>query len=105
MVKEQINASTITNMSHSIKPTIDSEVFNINYGLETFTISRRIVLQCLDSYYDVRQKQNEEIQNKLDELFFNKNNKLLYLPHFYKKLLSDNPDKKFPELNCLLQQY
>ncbi len=74
MVKEQINASTITNMSHSIKPTIDSEVFNINYGLETFTISRRIVLQCLDSYYDVRQKQNEEIQNKLDELFFNKNN-------------------------------
>lgn len=74
MIKEQINASTITNMSHNIKVTIDTEVFNINYGLNTFIVFRLNVLKCLDSYYEIRQGQNSEIYNKLDVLFFNKSN-------------------------------
>lgn len=74
MLKEQINASTITNMSHNVKPTIDQEIIIVNYGLANYTVFRMQVLNCLNTYFNIRQKQDSNIHNTIDEFFFNKSN-------------------------------
>jgi hypothetical protein len=61
-------------MSHNVKPTIDQEIIIVNYGLANYTVFRIQVFNCLNTYFNIRQKQDSIIHNTIDEFFFNKSN-------------------------------
>lgn len=83
----------------SILPTSHLELSSTNEPGDilplVYKFHNETVEMNMDDAYNVS---NLLFMNDHSELqaVLNKNNKLLYLPHFYKKLLSDNPDKKFP---------
>lgn len=80
----------------SILPTSHLELSSTNEPGDilplVYKFHNETVEMNMDDAYNVS---NLLFMNELQAVL-NKNNKLLYLPHFYKKLLSDNPDKKFP---------
>lgn len=77
MIKEQITASAIVNMTHRVKPTIDKNLIIGNYGLTQHIVDRKHTLQCLKDFIRLKTHLNKEIKAS-DEVFFNRTKSTKY---------------------------
>lgn len=89
MLKEQINASAIVNMSHRVKATIDKECIVVNYGLQQHIVSRKNTLRCLKDFVKIKTNFNKQELKVSDEVLFNRTKNSLYNRWFSYKLRSD----------------
>ena len=89
MLKEQIAATTVVNMSHCVKPTIDKDLIVVNYGLTQHIVSRKLTVKCLKDFVKIKNRYNT-IEHKLsDEVLFNRTKSSKYNHWFSIKLKED----------------
>ena len=78
MLKEQITATAIVNMTHRVKPTIDKNLIIVNYGLTQHIIDRKHTLQCLKDFIRLKTHLNKREIKASDEVFFNRTKSTKY---------------------------
>lgn len=78
MLKEQITATAIVNMSHRVKPTIDKNVMVVNYGLTQHIVDRKHTLQCLKDFVKIKTVFQKLGLKVSDEVLFNRTKSTKY---------------------------
>lgn len=77
MLKEQKSITSIVNMSHVVKPTLDENLLVINYGLNQHLINPKNILDCLEEYIKLKSIYNND-HTLTDEVLFNRNKNTKY---------------------------
>ena len=72
MLKEQITATTVVNMSHCVKPTIDKDLIVVNYGLTPHLVPRKLTIKCLKDFIKIKNKYDTVEHILSDEVLFNR---------------------------------
>jgi hypothetical protein len=78
MLKEQITATAIVNMTHRVKPTIDKNLIIVNYGLDQHIVDRKHTLQCLIDFVKIKTTVQKLELKVSDEVFFNRTKSTKY---------------------------
>lgn len=78
MLKEQITATAIVNMSHRVKPTIDKNVMVVNYGFTQHIVDRKHTLQCLKDFVKIKTAFQKLGLKVSDEVLFNRTKSTKY---------------------------
>lgn len=86
MLKEQISATAVVNMSHCVKPTIDKDLIVVNYGLTQHMVSRKLTLKCLKDFVNIKTNYNTKEHKLSDEVLFNRTKSVKYNYWFSVKL-------------------
>jgi len=86
MLKEQITATVVVNMSHCVKPTIDKDLIVVNYGLTQHIVSRKLTIKCLKDFIKIKTRYNTTEHKLSDEVLFNRTKSSKYHYWFSLKL-------------------
>jgi len=90
MLKDQKSITSIVNMSHTVKPTIDKNLFVINYGLSQHMVIRNTIFKCLNDYSKLKMTFNNSDHKLSDEVLFNRNKNTKYTLWLSTNLLQNN---------------